>query len=314
MPLYTKLNTLYLTLSEVNFGINSAAITPIGRFFNTTPSLTTSETMSQTQPQPQPHSKTKPLSPPKKKLIVLCDGTWCGMETNTQTNIYRLAEMIMGGHNPFNTSPTNPYIDPVRQIIACYFPGGGIGGTFLEYLFNGATGSDIDQDCEEVYRYIVQHYTRDHEIWMFGLSRGAYTVRCVAGMINNCGILTLPNIGLCNHVYQTYRSRGQTDHPADPNMAKFRTLNSHPVPTPVKFMGLLDTVGSLGIPYLAPGIGLDFHEFYNTEISAVVEKVMLCSGLLQSCALFDEINIYIFLNVLSCGCGTLLGIPRHVYP
>ncbi|KAG0285983.1 hypothetical protein BGZ97_007600, partial [Linnemannia gamsii] len=229
--------------------------------------------MSQTQPQPQPHSKTKPLSPPKKKLIVLCDGTWCGMETNTQTNIYRLAEMIMGGHNPFNTSPTNPYIDPVRQIIACYFPGGGIGGTFLEYLFNGATGSDIDQDCEEVYRYIVQHYTRDHEIWMFGLSRGAYTVRCVAGMINNCGILTLPNIGLCNHVYQTYRSRGQTDHPADPNMAKFRTLNSHPVPTPVKFMGLLDTVGSLGIPYLAPGIGLDFHEFYNTEISAVVEKV-----------------------------------------
>jgi uncharacterized protein (DUF2235 family) len=26
-------------------------------------------------------------------------------------------------------------------------------------------------------------------IWLFGFSRGAYTVRAVAGMINNCGIL-----------------------------------------------------------------------------------------------------------------------------
>jgi uncharacterized protein (DUF2235 family) len=26
-------------------------------------------------------------------------------------------------------------------------------------------------------------------VWVFGVSRGAYTVRAVAGMINNCGIL-----------------------------------------------------------------------------------------------------------------------------
>lgn len=28
-----------------------------------------------------------------------------------------------------------------------------------------------------------------NRVLMFGLSRGAYTVRAVAGMINNCGIL-----------------------------------------------------------------------------------------------------------------------------
>lgn len=37
--------------------------------------------------------------------------------------------------------------------------------------------------------FIVDHYTPGSRIWLFGLSRGAYTVRAVAGMINNCGII-----------------------------------------------------------------------------------------------------------------------------
>jgi uncharacterized protein (DUF2235 family) len=33
----------------------------------------------------------------------------------------------------------------------------------------------------------------DSRVWLFGLSRGAYTARAVAGMINNCGILDFKN-------------------------------------------------------------------------------------------------------------------------
>jgi uncharacterized protein (DUF2235 family) len=41
-----------------------------------------------------------------------------------------------------------------------------------------------------VHRFIKDMYRGPDEsrIWLFGLSRGAYTVRAVAGMINNCGI------------------------------------------------------------------------------------------------------------------------------
>ncbi|KAF9567890.1 hypothetical protein EC968_003160, partial [Mortierella alpina] len=208
------------------------------------------------------------------KLIVLCDGTWCGAEARTETNVYRLAEMIMNGNNPYNTSPTTPYRDRARNITACYFPGAGIGGTFLEYLFNGATGDDIDDDCIQAYKYIVEHYTPEHEIWMFGLSRGAYTVRCVAGMINNCGILKLLNVRLCDQVYSNYRSRLPTYDPSHSDMNAFRKAYSHEVPTPVKFMGLIDTVGALGIPYLNPGIGLTHLEFHDTRVSTVVEKLL----------------------------------------
>ncbi|KAF9279411.1 hypothetical protein BGZ74_002863, partial [Mortierella antarctica] len=233
---------------------------------------------------------------PTERVVVLCDGTWAGSETKTETNIFLLAKMMgLDRECYFNSTPGDPIPFAARGIKACYFPGAGLGGTFLEYLFNGATGHDIDDNCLEVYEYIVQHYTPQTpknpqpEIWMFGFSRGAYTVRCVAGMIYNCGILkrrknahtvsandntelTDEEKALCKQVYWIYRSNDPADHPESPRSTAFRARASHNVGTPVKFMGLLDTVGALGIPYLNPGVGLTFHEFRDTKISTVVEK------------------------------------------
>jgi len=39
------------------------------------------------------------------------------------------------------------------------------------------------------YRYIVQNYASGDKLYLFGFSRGAYTVRALCGLINNCGIL-----------------------------------------------------------------------------------------------------------------------------
>lgn len=231
----------------------------------------------------------------KKKLIVLCDGSWCGSETNTQSNIYLLAKMIgidMFLQRPDVAKPIE-YENTKRGVKACYFPGCGLGGTFLEYLFNGATGCDMGKDCTDTYKYIARHYSEDYEIWMFGLSRGCYTVRCVGGMINNCGILKRKNAsgdlddavldGLCDEVYKIYRSPYEEDEPTANNMVEFRKRASHDVATPIKFMGLLDTVGSLGVPKLDAGIGLDYPEFYDQKISSVVEKVY------HACAIHDRL-------------------------
>jgi hypothetical protein len=64
---------------------------------------------------------------PRKPLILLCDGTWCGRETNTKSNIYKLARLI-GIENP---NDTDQDIIPGR---ACYIHGVGLGSTFLEYV------------------------------------------------------------------------------------------------------------------------------------------------------------------------------------
>ncbi|KAJ6111294.1 hypothetical protein N7486_003529 [Penicillium sp. IBT 16267x] len=163
-----------------------------------------------------------PAEKPTKPLILLCDGTWCGRETETETNIYKLAERV--GVN-FQDDVA------VHQSLTGF-------ATLKAYVFNGITAQDIARQCIEVYEFIVKSYTYpDHEIWMFGLSRGAYLVRAVAG----------------------------DEDPANPRALRF-------IP-PIKFMGLFDTVGSLGLPDFTGGVGLEWPAFYDQNISTAVENV-----------------------------------------
>lgn len=211
---------------------------------------------------------------PAKKVVILCDGTWCGRETTTQTNIYYLAEIM--GINMNGPGDVHAFQRPGLQ--ARYAEGVGMGETFLGYLFNGATGNDINEQCVGAYKYIVEHYQPHDEIWMFGLSRGAFTVRSVAGMINNCGVIrprgnASDTASLCEEVYRIYRSHAAADAPQSPEMQAFRENASYRVSTPVKFLGAFDTVGGLGIPKFSGGIGFEWPEFYDQKVSSVVENV-----------------------------------------
>ena len=42
------------------------------------------------------------------------------------------------------------------------------------------------------YRYIVHNYSPGDELYLFGFSRGAYTIRSLCGLINNYGIIKRP--------------------------------------------------------------------------------------------------------------------------
>ncbi|KAH9206820.1 hypothetical protein DL95DRAFT_485959 [Leptodontidium sp. 2 PMI_412] len=224
-----------------------------------------------------------------KPLILLCDGTWCGRETSTKTNIYNLAELV---GIPVNNSRKGRYIHGV-----------GLDSTFLDYVFNGITAQDIAEQCIAAYKYIVKNYEYGKtEIWMFGLSRGAYTVRCVGGMINNCGIVKLladPNETdlLCREVYRIYRSPYKIEEPQSEQSKEFRKHASWPLigdeesgeskrTPPIRFMGLLDTVGSLGIPSYNGGVGLDWPTFYDQEVSSAVDHVY------QAVSLHDRLYVF----------------------
>jgi hypothetical protein len=205
-----------------------------------------------------------------RRVVVLVDGTWCGPETNTKSNIHEIAKLV--GINPTETDTT--YTS--TNVYAKYFPGVGLGGDFMSYLWDGALATHIEKDCTEVYNFIVQNYVAGSEIWMFGLSRGAYIVRSVAGMINNCGVVRDKQDGtLIKQIYSLYRSPYPVNEPDSPEMQRFRSAVSHQVLTPIKFMGILDTVGSLGIPRLNAdtGTGFEWPEFHDNLVSSVVEKV-----------------------------------------
>ncbi|OAA48400.1 hypothetical protein NOR_01650 [Metarhizium rileyi] len=226
-----------------------------------------------------------------RPLIIFCDGTWCGRETNTQSNIYQLARIV--GVDIDDPTDTDSHC---LDDKAWYMHGVGLGSTFIDYVFDGVTGQDLAAQCIDAYKFIVKHYTYpEREIWMFGLSRGAYLVRSVAGMINNCGIVkpVLNRDGtvnddetdlLCHQVYRIYRSDDPINCPHTAQSLRFRRNASWPLigdeapgtpqlRPPIKFMGLFDTVGSLGIPNYVGGVGMDWPQFHDQNVSTVVELV-----------------------------------------
>ncbi|KEQ90261.1 hypothetical protein AUEXF2481DRAFT_71677, partial [Aureobasidium subglaciale EXF-2481] len=174
-----------------------------------------------------------------ERLIVLCDGTWCGPEHGTRTNIQLLAEMI--GIDMDTGSSSREIIDPSRRLRAKYF--NGIDCNYLTYCI-GARADNIKQLCLEIYHYIARWYRSGTEVWLFGQGRGAYTLRLVVGIINNCGIVKDPNHQLCELVYQTYASPRKNDRPSSAQCRDFRKRASWDVATPIKVMILLDTIGS----------------------------------------------------------------------
>ncbi|KAF4954058.1 hypothetical protein FGADI_5527 [Fusarium gaditjirri] len=178
------------------------------------------------------------------RIVVLCDGTWCGCETSTRTNIYRLAQLFQVPiDNPNSTDTYFRHVSPAdpadRQIVARYRHGVGLGAGFLDYLLDGATASDLKEEVILAYKFIVEHYTSNHEIWMFGLSRGAYTVRSVTGLINNYGIIDYKKLQLnldkdkdkiyqiCEDTYVLYKTTNDDNNkPNRSNSLSFRQRNS----------------------------------------------------------------------------------------
>jgi uncharacterized protein (DUF2235 family) len=266
---------------------------------------------------------------PPKRLAIFCDGTWVGRETNVAnapaSNIRQLANMV--GEVQYNeTSIQESTVHPIRvhahvqssqqvssnpfassmdsaNIIAGYQEGVGLNRTFLEYIWDGATASAIGDECISVYKFIVENYTSEHEIWLFGFSRGAFTVRSVTGMINNCGIIKrLPEYTeeevqrLCYDVFRTYRSGLPQDKPHSEECENFKGDADHvwQVKRPVCFMGIIDTVGALGIPRLNAGIGFDWapFEFFDQNMSSVVQHVYHAPCLHDRLWMFQPCLVY----------------------
>lgn len=190
-------------------------------------------------------------------IIVCADGTWNrpeeDLEKDFPSNVLRLARAI------------KPAQGTDRQHV---FYDWGL-GSYHNSLSAGATGRGIHKNILDGYRYIVQNYNPGDRIYLFGFSRGAYTVRALSGLINNCGILKRAVASQIAEAWKVYKSPLKKNHPKGANAQAFRQLHAHPSRS-VHFVGVWDTVGALGIPFSLMGL-LDSHdEFYDTKMGSNV--------------------------------------------
>lgn len=111
-----------------------------------------------------------------------------------------------------------------------------------------AVGSGLGTHVKDAYRFIMENYNEGDKICLLGFSRGAYTVRCLTGMLHKVGLLPKQNSAQIAFAYRFYRN----DTPEGWKMsAQFKKTFCTNVQ--VHFVGLWDCVASVGfIPRTLP--------------------------------------------------------------
>ncbi len=190
-------------------------------------------------------------------IVICADGTWNRPEEDlakdVPTNVLRLARAI----KPTSTGG--------KQHV---FYDWGL-GSYHSKVLAGGLGCGIHKNIEDGYRYIVQNYAPGDKLYFFGFSRGAYTVRALCGLINNCGILKRNNARLFVEAWRIYKNSAKQCRPNADAVKTFRSKFCHQSRN-VHFVGVWDTVGALGIPFSLMGLFDGDDEFYNTKMGGNV--------------------------------------------
>jgi uncharacterized protein (DUF2235 family) len=200
-----------------------------------------------------------------RNIIICCDGTGNEISENI-SNVLKLYRCLR------KTEKTSP-----RQLVF-YDPGV---GTLerpdpwhkLKQDFNAilglATGYGLDDNVLAAYSFLVHNYQAGDQIYLFGFSRGAYTVRVLAGLIHKVGLITPEQVNLAGSGLTAYKQFSSDEAPklraslksltdvataedaapqsAFDNAAQFARITSTRWPT-IRFVGVWDTVASVIVP------------------------------------------------------------------
>ena len=196
-------------------------------------------------------------------IAVFLDGTWSDPLTNT--NVVQLKE---------RAEPADA--EGARQEVI-YRPG--VGTKRAEHLRGGLFGHGLNTQIEESYAELARAYTgAEDRFFLFGFSRGAFSARSLAGMIARCGIIRDEHLS-AEKVFARYR-RGQGSPglnemqrgEAQPRDDEDRLVLERSTLARIRFIGVFDTVGSLGIPGgLFRPLVAGRYAFHDTKLSGLVD-------------------------------------------
>jgi len=190
-----------------------------------------------------------------KRIIICADGTWNKPEEDLEKDF------------PTNVLKFSRAITPIDNdnVVQTVFYDWGI-GSYHASATGGAFGKGLDKNIKDCYRFIVHNYELGDELFFFGFSRGAYTVRSLCGLINNCSVLEKEHANLINKAFELYKnSKYKISHP---HSVQFRKDYAVSEQTVIKFVGVWDTVGSMGLPTSIFGFIKPDNLFYDNKIGS----------------------------------------------
>jgi len=109
-----------------------------------------------------------------RKLVVFMDGT--GNDKSSNTNIWKLYKLSVQ-HACSGNNPVIPYYDK------------GVGAKWYNKFRGGGLGQGANKNIQQAYRFLVNTYEENDQIFILGFSRGAFTARSLNGMLEHVGLL-----------------------------------------------------------------------------------------------------------------------------
>jgi uncharacterized protein (DUF2235 family) len=199
--------------------------------------------------------------PTGRRIAIFCDGTSNSPDMlddgePAATNVHKLYWALLkderqhGWYDPgVGTDTSSDSVDAQRaqsafERIGLRRAAKTLGGwRRIRMVIEAATGLGITENIVQAYAEIVKRYRPGDALYLIGFSRGAYTARCVAGVIARCGLLRPENVGLAAEVVALYKTRRASER----NVPIAKSLIHARTPR-IEMLGVFDTVGSLGVP------------------------------------------------------------------
>jgi uncharacterized protein (DUF2235 family) len=201
-----------------------------------------------------------------KRIVVLADGTG-NTVSRDDSNVLRLCRALdlsrpqhqIAVYDPgvgtrTTTDELRRALPPIVQFIEDDRDRESTFARRARWLLGLGFGLGTDRNLRQLYEWLARAYEPGDEIYLFAFSRGAFTVRALAGLIYRCGLLRREKVALVSEALRLYKQHYERVRSAADlrslklEVASFRRDNSHP--TNVRFLGIWDTVKSVG--YLRP--------------------------------------------------------------
>ena len=172
-----------------------------------------------------------------KNIIICCDGTGNEVEGDL-SNVLKLYRMV----------------DQDDRQRVFYDPGIGTIGRSNPWrrlrqkvvgVWGMVTGAGLDERILQAYTFLVDAYEEGDQVYLFGYSRGAYTVRALAGFIHLTGLIRPDQLNMAGYALRAYKSVGDTG--GFDFARNFRRIIRGRV-VPIHFIGAWDTVSSVMTP------------------------------------------------------------------
>lgn len=217
-----------------------------------------------------------------KNIVLLSDGTGNSSAKLAKTNVwrtYQALELVDGGQ------------------IAWYDDGVGTSSVRILAILGGAFGWGLKRNVLTLYKFLCRNYRAGDNVYAFGFSRGAFTIRVLIGLVSAEGLVSANSeeelevlVAEAYRAYRKKRFKRKVSLSAPGRLlrrplvalrnkalgfAPYDLRNNAPPPS-FRFVGLWDTVDAYGMPIKELKQGIDKYiwpmSFPDLQPSSFIEE------------------------------------------